>query len=240
MKKLLSFIIALGLFLPTVSYGAIAFDSAAQGLNNTGSATYSYTPTSTTNGILLIGVQTAGITPSSVTYNGVTSTLVNSLDTGGATFTKAFLYKLLAPSSGTHNIVVNTGSGFTYSSAVGYTGVDQTNPIDVSATTTINSTSITGTLTTTVNNDWLVGYVSVGATYGKCDAGTNTTFRIYTDPSGKWGCMIDSGGARSTGSNSIQALVNSGATGMNFVALEPVQSTSTTSVCRIRLIGRCH
>lgn len=241
MKKLLVFIISLALFFPSISMAAIAFDAAGQGSSNVGTLTYSFTATTTADRDLVVGVQTAGVVPSSVTFNGVTSTLISSTTiTGGSTFTTAFLYNLVNPSSGTFNIVVNTGSGFTYSGATSYTGVNQTTPVDVHAEHFSTSTSNRANTTTTVNNDWLVGYAAIGSSFGTCNAGASSTLRVQVDVS-IWGCMIDSNAARATGANFIESNVNATPTTLSIVALEPTQApVPTPTTCHIRGLGRCH
>lgn len=142
----------------TSSAIAIAFDnaSAEQSAVNT-SLTYSTTVGSISNGLLLTGVSSSSSTtaPTSVTYNGSAMTLLTSgtwFFSGG----KVYLYGLLAPSSGTHNVVITfAATQSVHSSTASYSGVFQSLTPDAIATPTSGAaTSTTLTLTTVANNCW--------------------------------------------------------------------------------------
>lgn len=213
---------------------AIALDASSKKSQDASTtATWSHTCTGS-NLILLVGVEVgAGNTITGVTYNGVSMSQVNLLALGGSTFGNVYVFKLVGPSTGANNIVVTaSASTFIYCAATSFTGVDQTTPIDVNTTTSATATSITGTVTTTKDNDWLFGFVSKGDTLPDnptLTAGTNTTIR-QTDAFG-WYASCDTNAAQTpAGSHSLTVSSSaSGLFGMNVVAIMPVQPTPASS-----------
>ncbi len=92
----------------------------------------------------------------SITYNGVAMTLaVSKKDATGLT---ASLYYLVNPATGANNVVITTdGSRGQCATAISYTGVAQTSPINVTGTgTDVNDTSYNQALTSTVDNCWAI------------------------------------------------------------------------------------
>jgi hypothetical protein len=126
------------------------FDNAAYGGNNGGtttSLTYSYTVGTNPNRLLLVSVvgDPSVDDISSVKYAGVSMTLVTKVQTPGGRW--HYLYYLLAPASGTNNVVITAASPHTLMSEAsswfnvaqsGQPGAFSTNtsPIDVSVMTT--------------------------------------------------------------------------------------------------------
>lgn len=183
---------------------AIALDSTANGSNPTRGATsetLAFTMGSVSNGLLLIAVDrdddtvTAPDDVTSVTYNGVSATQlmkIRSFDGEGWNY----IYGLLAPASGTHNIVVTitgTAGSRLYICGVSYSGVKQTGLPDATASQvqTINGVTTTMVITTVANNCWSVMYTmdngggtlsaSVGATE-RATGGANS--RKFFDSNG--------------------------------------------------------
>lgn len=152
---------------------AIAFDAASgeNAASATTTLTYAMTVGTITNGLLLVGMECSSATtaPTSVTYNGSAMTLLTSTTwffAGG----KVYLYALLAPSGGAHNVVITFAGAQTFkSSAASYSGVFQSLTPDATATPTSGSASSTTlTLTTVANNSWTFAFcvdtvVSAGA-----------------------------------------------------------------------------
>jgi hypothetical protein len=217
----------------------IAFDTSAQFAQDSspgGTATFSYTVGAGTNRILFVGTTIAtGNTVSGVTYNGVAMTQLNTQAISGATFSNTYLFYLVNPASGAHNIVVTgTGTTFMYSAAESFSGVDQNTPIDANTTTTTTGTSITASVTTTKDNDWLVGWQMVGTSAGSAlSAGANTTIR-QTNGS-NWYTIEDTNAAQTPpGSKSLTVNVAaSRLMGMNIAAIMPSQAATTTAVSSI-------
>lgn len=187
---------------------AIAIDTSTANVTD-GSATATYAHTCTGSDlVLIVGVMVGtGNTVSGVTYNGVSMTQINTQAIGGATFDNMYLFRLVAPATGSNNVVITaSASTFIYSTAASYTGVDQTNPIDVNTTTTATATNLTLTMTTTVDNTWLVGFWGIGEDAGDDDftAGANTTERASDTAPGIWFSSGDTNAAQTpAGSKSI-------------------------------------
>ena len=123
------------------------------GSNKTTSATISHT-VSGNNRLLLVGVNMwpggSGNYATSVTYGGVS--LAKITDVSRSTSIRTELWKLVAPATGTANVVVNiTGSPnqntFLAVGTISFTGVDQSTPYRTPATTgTGNGTSASVTV----------------------------------------------------------------------------------------------
>ena len=95
------------------------------------------------------------------TYNGVPMTLIRATSIP-ATVNRLWLYGIAAPATGSNVIgfSFSTSNGFVSAVATSYTGVDQTTPIDISKIqnlTPSSSAAYSPTITTTVNNTWVVG-----------------------------------------------------------------------------------
>jgi len=107
----------------------------------------------------------------SVTYNSVAMSLINSVTSSHRTS----LYYLLLPANGTHDVVVSLSSGVaggTYVRNASYTGVEQVAPT-IQTTSTAASTTCANTLTSTVNNSIHVAGFTGNASYpASCTNGT--------------------------------------------------------------------
>ena len=145
--KLLSLVVLLlMLFVALYSRAQVAVDAAdanstAAELTGSGTQTLNFTlhiPNANTNRLLIVGVSlniandpTAAVT--SVTYNGTGLTLVGAHNDTSNT-RRSEIWSLLAPVTGTNNIVVSVSvpGAFTIGAvagAVSFTGVDQTVPL---------------------------------------------------------------------------------------------------------------
>lgn len=125
------------------SDGGVTLDfNSATAYNDTTNQTKSITVANNSNRVLLVGVG-AGSTPSSVTFNGTSMTLVDSQALAvGFSF---FVYKLVAPTATTANISV-TATIIGSIAAASYYNVDQTTYVEASAkalATTVNITTLT-------------------------------------------------------------------------------------------------
>jgi len=122
---------------------AIAFDAVSSGETTSSSVTFAHTITGSDT-YLTVGVHfdDQSIT-ATVTFNGVSmDQLALVRNTVNAT---TYLFGLVAPASGTHNIVVTlSGASFiTLVTAVSFTGVDQSTPVGTAATNVGFSAPIT-------------------------------------------------------------------------------------------------
>lgn len=152
---------------------AIAYDASSKSSASATSVTFAHTCTGSDR-LLMVNAYWAGsATVSSITYNGVAMTnVVSPLDTGGGE--RHGMFYLVAPATGANNVVLTlSGSTDIEVSAVSYTGVHQSSPIDATRTETglETGTSYSEAITSVVDNCWAVwstreyggGVVSAGA-----------------------------------------------------------------------------
>lgn len=202
------------------------FDAASGGTQLAGtSLTYSQTCTGS-NLILFVGVgvESASDIVTGVTYNGVAMTRVptNGFQTGNGE--SAYLYYLINPPTGAHNVVVSTNTSTDIrSSSASYVGSRQINQPDASNKNTLAGTpgSITTSVTTTVDNCWLVSYCQSNS--GALSAGTGTTSRNASATQS----IGDSNGAKSpAGAYSMQWTATHGFN-MIIASITPSNATQT-------------
>lgn len=158
------------------------FDNSASGQVSSGNSTLTYAFTcSGMNRLLTVFVDYLANdrTITGVTYNGVAMTAVYNQSYNSARV-HGYFY-LANPASGSNNIVITlSGSGTQpiVSQALSYTGVAQSGTImdvkNLNTTTGVSVSSRTVSVTTTIDNDWIVGYCFTG---GTISAGANTTMR---------------------------------------------------------------
>lgn len=203
---------------------AIAFDAATNGGVNAGTTfTFSHT-CSGSDRLLFVGFvwDSADDDVVSVTYNGVGMTLVAKNLTGQ----NRYLYRLIAPASGAHDVVITTTAGHTvFAGATSYTGADQTSqPAGTTNSSAVGATSLLTSVTTTVDQAWTVlleGSYNGGAEPG---AGTGSTKRTADSSFGTWG-LFDSGGAISPAGSYSMTTTRTSATdreiGHIMVAINP-------------------
>lgn len=133
----LIFFLVLFFFVLSSAFATPSYDTS----NTSGSAsgtsyTFPATVNSNSNRILLLQiVWTDGFTTSvsSITYDGVSMTLVPGSDTRGPTGLSVAQYYLLAPNTGTHNVAVTLSGGSATNSIAGtqsWHGVSQSAPFD--------------------------------------------------------------------------------------------------------------
>lgn len=158
---------------------AIAFDAATSvsGVLTGTTGTLSHT-CSGSERLLLVAVQTtSNVDVTGCTYNGVAMTeLVSSQNVFSTTWWISVFY-IVAPATGANNIVATCASSVNkYISAVSYTGVDQTNPIDAYGQGTSSATPLSLTTASTIDNAW--GVMLGSNPDASFDAsGVNTTLR---------------------------------------------------------------
>ena len=134
------------------------FDNAVDGGNNGGSTTsltYSYAVGSNSNRLLLVNLigDVSADDISSVKYAGASMTLVTKVQTPGDRW--HYLYYLLAPASGTNNVVITAGSShYLISEATSWYNIAQTGQPLANATNTAAGgvVSMTTSLPASSNN----------------------------------------------------------------------------------------
>jgi hypothetical protein len=204
---------------------AIAFISDAEYTTVATTATYSssFTCPSTTDGILMVGVNFNNPrTVNSITFNGQNLTKAVSY-TGEASYSNGELWYLVNPPATTANIVVTLNSSVSGRKswmAQVYEGVDQTTPINTTNSSYVRpGTAASISLTTTVDDCWLVGHWKSDT--ANFTAGADTVFRAQNFGSELMG---DSNGAKNpAGTYSLNAtLASTGDKGINAAAIAPV------------------
>ena len=195
---------------------AIAFDATTEGDGGTAwitstSNTYNWSHTSTgSNRLLVVGVtiySTTGVNSvSGITYPAGTSlTKINSIAATLETANQSTeLWRLVAPATGANTITVTlTINNLQYNaaSAMSYSGVNQTSPIDSNNTgqSLTNAASFSLSTTVVASNCWLTGYVFQRG--GALTAGTGTTLR--SPNTGSVTAGSDSNATVGTGSQSL-------------------------------------
>jgi hypothetical protein len=179
---------------------AIAFDAATDGGNNggtTNSLTFSHTCTGS-NLILFVHFQGDAIGGADditgVTYNGTSLTLALKTGLGNNRF--SYVYYLLSPSTGAHNVVIScTANHYIIGTAASYTGAAQTTPDNTAVGGSVNASDLTCTtsITTVADNCWVFLGETSYSDQNAPVAGTNTVRRTYGVAFGEPG-TFDSGG----------------------------------------------
>lgn len=158
-----------------IYYFAIAFDAGSNGEANPGtSLTVAHTCTGS-NLILFAGVQIGSGNDwiTGVTYNSVAMTQIGTV----ANNNRSYLFYLLAPATGNNNIVISSSNSVQIRAAnASHTGALQSGVPDASGTQQLSAvTSITTSVTTVLNNCWMVAHCADDQ--GTLAAGTGSTQR---------------------------------------------------------------
>lgn len=197
---------------------AIAFDAATDGgkVNPGTSLTFSHTCTGS-NGLLVVGFAGDNFggadDVSSVTYNSVALTLAKKITSATGGDRISYIYYLLGPATGAHNVVITCSSShLIQGGAVSYTGVKQSAQPDASTTnfSSTSATTLTTSLTTVNDNSWCVllhgGYDGGSAP----TAGASTTRRTFDGTDGGWGLFDTNAAVTPAGSRSLISNYGSG------------------------------
>lgn len=206
---------------------AIAIDATSSGINTLSQTSLTVAHTCTgTNLCLIVAVNVSVNTITGVTYNGVAMTQVGTVNQSGGNENN-YLFGLLNPATGTHNIIA-TYSGMSTGGLAGasYAGVKQSGFPDSSVIAT-NTLGTSRTVTTTVvaSNSWLVGMFD--SDNSPVVAGTNALarVRINTDAGTNTFGILDSNGTNASGSASMQATYASNSNNVAImVSIAPVAS----------------
>lgn len=200
---------------------AIAFgaESGRQVGVSVTSLTYAFS-TAGSDRQLWVGALTTAGTITGVTYAGsaATQTATTAADAG----VTIYAHGLIAPATGSNNVVVSTSAtAVIVSHAVYYTGTHQTTLSDASGTKT-GTGAFTHALTSIADNCWHILYCRNGAS--NMTAGTATTARSTTDDN-MW---FDSNAAK-TPAGSVTLAVNSvtGAYGSIIISIAPTAVATT-------------
>ncbi len=132
----------------------VTTSSSSTSVANGGTLTFSHTPGSTANRLLLVSVGVGNTlsgdaaapgTVTGVTFGAVAMTQVSTAAVGAI---RTYVYRLLNPNAATANVVVTIGSktASVSASATTFTGVHQTTPLGASASSTGTGTALSTTL----------------------------------------------------------------------------------------------
>jgi len=183
-KAVFPAVIALiAILAPYTALASISYDSTSYySIASVGTATWSHTVSGTDTILFVYGfVRPFQTPPTSVEYNGVALTLLESVDKAYYSDT-SYLYYLVDPDTGTHDIeVVNTESNYQGWVAVSYNGALQEAPTSSGndpGANPYNPFSIAGT--SDDPTQWLVaGFASDD---GDCTPGTGVNERQSNNP----------------------------------------------------------
>jgi hypothetical protein len=140
----------------------IALDaSAASAWTATSPLVWAHTVGAGANILLVVGVSLKNTTQpacSAVTYNTVSMTKVTSIQTNdGSTYLESSIWFLFAPASGAHNVsAAFTANSVAFGVSCSYSGAQQSNTKDASATKTwTGSAAQSATVTTVADKCWV-------------------------------------------------------------------------------------
>lgn len=163
----------------------IAYVDSAEGIYNSGTAssslTFSFTVSSGSNRLLVVFVANryalGGNEVTGITYNGDSLTYAAAgFDEVGTADNYTKLYYMVAPDTGTANVVVTMSGGVNhiYAVAAEFTGVDQSDPLNIAGNVDDGSDSpATMSVTPDANNCLVVGgFLSEANTLGSASNGT--------------------------------------------------------------------
>ena len=174
---------------PTAAFAAAAVMSA----NGASSLTYPLTIPAGSDRFLLVSVQLgtncpAGVVPNitSVAYNGVALTQLATIvgTPCGMTTTRSDQWQLVAPATGTHNVVVSLGgqAQSVHSGAMAFTGIDPSTPVRSSMKASGTGASSTVTVVS-ASGDLVVNTVGQGTSITAPGSGQTQRYLHNSDSS---------------------------------------------------------
>lgn len=220
------------------TYTIIALDSnTAMTSSASGSLTHTFSHTcSGSDRYLTVPAYdvTVGDTVTGVTYNGVAMTQLSKA-TRGANNRYIYMYGLVAPDTGTHDVVI-TRTGTTsvlMGGAISYNNVNQSTPTDGTDTDNGNVSTITSTIVTTVDNCAIVG-VCIYAS-GSQAAGTGTIVLSSNDIVSA--LQSDTLALGTAGSKTIVSTGTSSEAGQCAVALRPIGGAAPSGPAKLKTLN---
>jgi hypothetical protein len=197
--------------------GAIAFVGAADlgNVNPGTSLTQAYTVSSGTNRLLVVDVLGDVVGGSDdcsggangATFNGTGMTLRQKNVSGAGTARFEYFFELLAPASGSHNVVVTCGSShFIAAEAADYSGVVADDAVGQGHAGP-GATSVTIPITTVATGSWVVVHAgadyTLGVAFQSCCGSTVGLTQRVIDSAFHVHAILDSAATVSPGSQSI-------------------------------------
>ena len=161
---------------------AVALDATSQGtVSGAASLTISHTVGSGSNRYLLVAVictnSTDYLAAGSCTYGGVSMGSPVVTKDAGASNTYTYVWGMVAPASGTANVVITpSSSAYLDCLVMSFTGVDQATPVAATAKDSTTQTSPGPTLTIALPTNGLIAdFFTARATGQTLTPGTNQT-----------------------------------------------------------------
>jgi hypothetical protein len=209
----------------------VALDAVSQSAttNSVSSKSWSHT-VSGANRLLLVMVQwnqpSNSETVSSVTYGGTALTQVGSnVIAGGSGLDRCTaLFRLIAPATGTANIVVTMSAACTFlAGGTSFTGVDQTTPLGTPQTATTTTAATLQTTTSSAATNLVFAAATVRTTGSLSVPGTSR-WNVLIGTNNRYGGSVQAGAASVTTTYSW-----TGADNASMIAVD-VKSASTYSI----------
>ncbi len=124
--------------------------------------------------VVCVSISLSGDTISGVTYAGTSMTLAKSVSTS---YYYAYIFYLVNPAEGTNSVQVTGSATFTYYDAdsTSYNGVYQTTPLIETTSATGTSTTITASITPSIDGCLVVDCAVVASNYGTLTVGAGQT-----------------------------------------------------------------
>lgn len=165
--------------------------------------------------------------PTAITYNGVSMTKLRASISQDANFT--FLWYLFAPATGTHTISVTAGAQTSVlGNSVSYQGVLQSGMPDASSVQTItNSSTLTGTITTSADQCWILAVGSDTNGAGILNGVTSRTTITQTNNSS---ALYDNNGPQTPPASVNFQSLNDSASNANLALLMASFAPSATPI----------
>lgn len=177
------------LLLPAIAGAQIAVGTVTKGEGTTNSLSFAHDGEAGTNRVLGVCVSTFDQPPTGVTYNSVAMTLISHSVDPGASVGRASLYRLVAPATGSNNVVITTAASEEITAAaINLTGVDQTTP--------------TGTPTIEASGD---GSIAVASAVGELVMDCVTYFNTTPTATGSLVWQENNAGAAQSGAGQSKA-----------------------------------
>jgi len=173
--------------------------------------------------VLFVGTKAAAGYATGATYNGVSMTRIADVISGVGEYAQS-LFVLTTPATGSNTIYVTVASSIVGWTSSSYTGADTSSQPGASGTNTSPSgTSITSSITTTVDQSWVIGYFA-----GSRATLTASTGISFVQAQLNNVALGDSNSAQSVGSYSmITTMGSSGTMGSIMAEIKPPGASTT-------------
>jgi hypothetical protein len=203
-------VVGLGLWTPV--HAAVVFDAASASLTaGATSLTFSHTTGGGSNTVMIVGFINANVSVTDVTYNSVSLTPIDSCTYNFST-SKVHLYRLIAPTAGTHDVKITVGSSSRiYAVATTYTGVHQTTPVGTPVKNCVNTADngpVTVDVTSVASGEMVVDFASVNNANVVPTVGADQTVREDADDTGSSGNWAGSSTETGTGTITMSWSLN--------------------------------